>query len=216
MKANDDSTDTSGKVDEKELFADSETGFASMRDLEKPPPVVPNAPPPPPQFQKVTMTYNSNVPLAPPPPVFSNKASGADDEFSRVAPPVAFSASTQTISANRKSMFSKDLAAQEDEKTHQEAMRILKRNSQLKQERERKPVRRESSKRPALNMAGLRNDSTVIAVSKPERALSPVSKNELLPINLAPSEAVKQEQVNVANRVANRPSLSRDYVKRRF
>ena len=108
-----------------DLFADTETGF-SVQTPRKPQP-----------------SYGQNfVPVAPPPPSLGPNRSEKGDEdddtriqttsestsvlvTTRVAPPVAFSGGTKTITENRKNLFTKDLAALEDEKTHQEAIRFV-------------------------------------------------------------------------------------------
>ncbi|XP_063715217.1 unconventional myosin-XV-like isoform X2 [Symsagittifera roscoffensis] len=154
-------SENDGEDEPDNLFADTETGFS--------------IPEPPAQFgAKTTTNVSKNYDTSVGQP--------------RVAPPVAFSASTKTITENRKSLFNKDLAVQEDEKTHQEALRLLKRNSELKQERDnenKKPVRRESSKRPALN--------SLVASSK-NRHLSTVYDGEAEhSVHMTPSEAVKYE-----------------------
>ncbi|XP_075265474.1 unconventional myosin-XV-like isoform X2 [Convolutriloba macropyga] len=189
-----------------DLFADTETGF-SVQTPRKPQP-----------------SYGQNfVPVAPPPPSLGPNRSEKGDEdddtriqttsestsvlvTTRVAPPVAFSGGTKTITENRKNLFTKDLAALEDEKTHQEAIRLLKRNSVLKEERDKKPIRRESSKRPALSMnhddirATLEQHMarrSLLVSANGDRALSPVFDQEAsgtASVIIAPSEAVRQEQ----------------------
>ena len=116
---------------EKEIFADSETGF---RAATPPPPSLPQviSPTPP------ALASNKQIPGPSAKIVDSDVSAVRLKSFDKssyeasaiplsllekVAPPVAFAGGTQTISANRKNIFHKDLAAQKEAQSHQEAIR---------------------------------------------------------------------------------------------
>ena len=79
----------------------------------------------------------------------------------------------------------------------------------MKEDREKKPIRRESSKRPALSMnhddikATLEQHMarrSMLVSANGDRALSPVFDQEasgMASVIIAPSEAVRQEQVTL-------------------
>ena len=116
---------------EKEIFADSENGF---RAATPPPPILPQviSPTPP------ALASNKQIPGPSAKIVDSDVSAVRLKSFDKssyeasaiplsllekVAPPVAFAGGTQTISANRKNIFHKDLAAQKEAQSHEEAIR---------------------------------------------------------------------------------------------
>ena len=112
--------------DDRAFEADSETGFR-LDVTPPPPPILPPGPPPPPPLPSLVHKGGNQF-------VASSSKSGenAGDTgaislsfLEKVAPPVAFAGGTETISASRKNMFHKDLAAQKEAQSHEEAIRLL-------------------------------------------------------------------------------------------